>query len=88
MLASWYERSFRKLNYELHHTVLDNGSQVWWRSVERNTNDLASLSLTHALTACRWVNIFVTLGVWALELNVDRDDFDDDGESIVSWNRD
>jgi hypothetical protein len=36
----------------------------------------------------RWVNIFVTLGVWALELNVDRDDFDDDGESIVSWNRD
>jgi hypothetical protein len=49
------------------------------------------LSKPHAyrlLVVFRWVNIFVTLGVWALELNVHRDDFDDDGESIVSWNRD
>lgn len=32
----------------------------------------------------RWINIYVTLGVWALELTVEED-LDDDGESIKSW---
>ena len=32
----------------------------------------------------RWINIFVTLGVWALELNIE-DEYDDDGESMKSW---
>ncbi|KAJ9121616.1 hypothetical protein QFC22_002236 [Naganishia vaughanmartiniae] len=31
-----------------------------------------------------WINIFITLGIWALELVIE-DEFDDDGESIKSW---
>ncbi|GHJ87558.1 hypothetical protein NliqN6_3960 [Naganishia liquefaciens] len=35
----------------------------------------------------RWINIFITLGVWALELNIE-DEYDDDGESMKSWKMD
>ena len=75
-----------------HSIVLDNGSQVWWRYVcHLVPTTFLPKSLTDGFPRLysrrRWINIFITLGVWALELNIE-DEYDDDGESMKSWKMD